>query len=470
MDGPGRRKRDPRVIAALVASVLLASTAFAFIVPGQGTTTRTVDVAIYDLFNAPAGGFPDYWTVRSNTYRRETILSSEFPYLFRYTPKPSTDPGNFFLYGNYRMSVTGRALPEMSIDAPVILPSLGREATSGGSAAVDFTMQFLTRARWDALRSAHPEMPTWNFNDGWVAELRGTVTMDALGAAKVLGVKGDPLAWWASNELAVEDAWSTWLDTEGNVRLDIYSGFRAPFAELFTDLTLTTSGGMIVLGVEHVSWGIDALLARWMYWGRATYPNDVPAGFLGFEGRYDRMSFRATLTGTADVDITTEVDYGLRAWVASGSAGAGDRPAWVWQPSLFDVLASRSEINPLSEFDPYVARTYVHYTPGSPYYGRALGYEYTPAAWNLKAGETLTFLLGLVHPVVFFVPPQGAPATGTLRPEASRPAGVASYEPVSKVLRFVGPLATGAPSPPDVGVPWVELELLVAGGTSRRRL
>ncbi len=469
MHGPGTRKGDPRTIAAFLTCVLLGTTVSVIILPGHATATRTLDVGIFDLFNVPAGGFPDYWQVRANTYRKEAVLSNEYPYVFRYTPRPSTDPENFFLYGNYRMHIVGHGLPEMSIDSPVILPRLGKTTTAGGFADVELRMAFLTEARWESLRAAGHALPTWNFNDGWAAELRGTVTMDALGAEKILGLTGDPLAWWSANGLQAQEDWSTWLDTEGNDRLDVYSATRMPFAELFTNLTLTTSGSLIVLGIEHASWGIDALLARWMYWGRADYLAMPPAGFLGFEGRYDRLWLRANLTSTAEVDLLTDVDYGLRAWAATGSVGIADRAAWVWQPTLLDVIPSQPGVNPRSEFDPYAARTYPHLTPGSGYYNRDLYYEYTPAAWNLDAGETLIFSFAGAHPTAFFVPPDGASVRAGLRLGWTTPPLSEHYHPVPRLLRIEGALATGAPSPPDHGYPWIELEMEPGGSGFRRR-
>jgi hypothetical protein len=351
------------------------------------------------------------------------------------------------------MTVRGVSMPEMSVDAPVVLPRLGRTNTAGGFADVSLTMAFLTRSRWDALRAQGYGLPDWIFNDGYTAELRGTVRMDALGAQKVLGLKGDPIAWWAANEAAVEDAWSAWLADEANDRLGIWSAFRFPFAEYVLDLTLTASGPYVVLDLEEVSLGIDALVSRWMYWGTGDYLRTAPAGILPFEGRYDHFGLFANLTTTADLWILTDIDYCVRAWAGTGTVGADDAPVWVWQPTLLDVLVSTPDGPSRSELDAYREAEYVHLTPGSPYYGRLHGYEFVPAQWSLDAGEVLR-VVPPWGPVLLVDPPAGSLTWGPLRLVASSPAVPSAWDPWTRRMTLVGPLSAGGGA--DLGHPWLE--------------
>jgi len=436
--------------------------------PARSEGARRLDIVLYDFFRAPRNGFEDYWARRASVWWRDLVLHDAFPYLLKYTPEPGKDPGNYFLMRNYRMAVHGRSLPEMSIDSPVFLPRLGRTTASGGFANATFEMAFVNRTRWDALVAAGKLSLTWNYNDGFVAELRARVVMDALGAEKVLGLQGDPLAWWSSNSAKVTEAWAAWLDTEGNDRLDVYSALRLPFAELYTSLDLTLADGWIVLTVDHVSWGIDALLSRWMYWGTADYLRAAPAGFLPFEMRYDHLSMTLNVSATADVDLDTEVDYGLRAWVPSRDSEPFTDPAWVWQPTLLDVIRSNAEINPRSELDAYAGRTYLHRTPGSPRFNAALPYEYVPVAVDLEAGETLRMEVGRDR-WWFLVPPWAeiVPMEATLT--SSVPDLALAWDGDRGVLQVTGPFSSNAPAYPAFGMPWLELGLKPPGGDGLRR-
>ena len=453
-------------LVVAVIAVLAGIPLLAIAPPAGSATSRSVDITLHDFFAVPAGGFEDYWVRRSQSWLRDQVVHGTFPYVFRHTPDPGRDPGNTFLMGNYRMSVRGRSLPEMSIDEPVFLPRLGRTTTAGGFAHAVIEMSYLDRSEWEALLAAGRIVMGWNYNDGYAAELRATVTMDALGAEKVLGLTGNPLAWWSSNAGRATDAWASWLDREGNDRLDVYSATRAAFADLTTVLDLSVSGGLVVLTVSHASWGIDALVSRWAYWGTADYMVESPAGFLPFEMHYDDFWMDANLTATTDLDLEADVDYGLKAWAATGTEGPV--AVWVWEPTLLDAIPSESGVNPRSELDAYAGRTYVHRTPGSPRYGASLPYEYVPAAVSLEAGESLSILLSEDR-VWFYEPPAGTVVEARMGLGRVAPDAGFTWSPEGRLLRFVGPYASGAGSTPDAGMPWAEIAVAASGGGGSKR-
>ena len=462
------RRLSPRTLTAGLVLLLVAS-ALVLGMPAESADPRTLEVTVHDLFRVPSGGFGDAWARRSEIYHRDVVLSNAFPYLVKHTPDPTGDPGNYFLTAGHRLTVAGRALPEMSIDTPVVLPRLGRTTAAGGSAVVDLGLTFLDRAGWDALRASGLITLTWDFNDGYGALLAGTVTMDALGAEKVLGLTGDPAAWWSSNAGKATTAWSDWLDVEGNDRLEVFSAHRLPFAEFGFRLSLTTSPPYVVVRLELAAFGIDALLARWLYWGTSDYLREAPAGALPFEMAFDSARLVVHLTSTADLDLSAEVVYALRAWASSLESSPGG-PAWVWQPTLRDVIPSDPRINPLSELDAYAGMAYVHRTPGSPRYGAALAYEFAPAAWDLAAGETLRFLVPR-ESVRFFAPPSGGTSDRLVALGGCLPSCGGAWDPVGGVLEVRGPWPMAAPAPPSVGMPWIELvpgAAVPAGSADRR--
>lgn len=336
---------------------------------------RSVDYYWYDMFNVPFG---EWWDWRWSYYHAEEIQSREYPYWYKYHSSP---PGHYWSYTNMRLNITGRNVSEINMnDRPEFLPFLS-PIERGGTAVIDWYMQYLTEEemkRYPAATSA--------WLDGWVVSLNGTVTLDKQAAKAVLNLTDYGYdnfeEWWADHSTEVNDKYSAWVVKEaGPGRLDILPMYETPLGLFTFTITAAKVGSKIVLTYDTVSWGMDALITRWMR-----------ESFMPTEWYFEDMHFRIKIEPEwATIDIDTAVAYAAFATEAVEQRNKGERgyPTWAWQAMMQDYVPS-SLTNPISMFDAYVENEFPCYFPGSIMYGSMVPYDITPGAWNLTENETLT--------------------------------------------------------------------------------
>ena len=337
------------------------------------TGSRSISYHWYNLFNVPTG---EWWDTRWAVYGIDEPLTSGYPFIIRTHGPPL---GNDLMTTSMRLDIFGSNVTEINTSSwSEFLPMFGEER--GGNILVDWYMQYLTSA--DLVR--YPSV-VGNNSDGWMNVLNGTVTLDRQAAKTVMGITDADIdsfaAWWASNNATFNQDYLDWLDYEANVRLDIYNMYDYPFVTLYATIDAEKVDESVVLTYDIVSWGMDCMMARWL--------NEA---FLPSEYFFEDFSLDAAIAvDSADFAISTAVEYAAYAWettLVPGSESNG-QPCWVWEPSLGDCIPSQTW-HPGSDFDPYVPLGRMCKSPCSVFWHQYLPYDYTPAAWNLSAGETLS--------------------------------------------------------------------------------
>lgn len=377
----------------LALPLLLASTASA---------ARTVDYRWYSFFDAPL--VQDAWAQREEVgFVKVRSFTHPVTHEATYVDGPALVPGmkaSADLYAPARLAITARDLPEVTIDtiggtrSPAATPmgfvpydlmgNLG-SPPSGGTLRLHAYMQFIDRARATALR-----IPQQFGYHGWENEAVVTYTMDRAAARKVLGIADADVsniaAWFATHEKTFEQAWWWWLNDEGGDvhvggagRLDVRFAFNTPMQTWRVDfLSASYDAGTdsVTLQLDWVAMASDILWSRWLREALGT----------GFESSaLSDLTVDMTVGPTStDLDVDTVVDYAL---TLTGST-------WVFEPTSADV--------------PNLAVEYLneslYQSPGLPYADKGyngnpkVGYDYVPAAWNLRAGETLTLDFADVAP------------------------------------------------------------------------
>jgi len=356
-------------VALLNASATLdghSATSSAVVTVTSDVAARAVDYYWYDMFNVPFGS---WWDLRWDYYGVEEPLTDSYPYIFRWYGNES----NTWYYTNMRLNITGENMPDLNMNEnPEFLPFLG--TARGGTAEIDWYMQYLTPEEM----TRFPDN-TADWLDGWVISLNGTVTMDEQAAMSVIGVDAAGLAdfdtWWADNNASVTNAYSDWMKAEGNDRLDIYNMYEYAFTILAIYLDAEMVGGKVVLHYDLVTWGMEALMTRWM-----------ADSFMPPEWYFEDMNFHATIgPESADIDIDTAVVYAMYAYETTLES----EPCWEWEALFGDYIGS-TLAHPGSLFDAYEELTYENKAPGSLLYGMWMTYDYTPGVHNLSEGETMS--------------------------------------------------------------------------------
>ncbi len=331
-----------------------------------GVPKRTVDYLYYDMFNVPFG---EWWEWRWAYYGEEEVVSWEYPYIFKWYGNST----NVWLYTNQRLNLTGRNMPEMNMnDGAEFLPFLGD--ARGGTAKIDWYMQYLTEEEM----SRYPE-GTAAWLDGWVVSLNGTVTLDRTAAMAVMGITSegfdDFTTWWAANDDSFLADYTDWVLYEGNERLDIFPMYDFPLVPLSFNIDAAKVGDEIVLTYDTVSWGMEAMMTRWL-----------KDAFMPVEWYFEDMYFRATIGPEfTDLDIDTAVVYAAYAYETT----LDTTPCWMWEALMQDYVESNIQ-HPYSLYDVYVNLEYANYAPGSPWYGTMMPYDYAPGSHNLSENETMT--------------------------------------------------------------------------------
>lgn len=346
----------------------------ASLIVGAGLN-RTVDYKWYNFFNVP---FEPYWDVRWNKTGIEQPITDSYPYIYIWHGAPL---GNAYYYSDCRLNITAKNMTEINMnERPEFLPNLGTQ--KGGNAVIDWHFDYMNH---DVIASMFPPSTT-GWDDGWFIRFTGTVTLDKQAAMSVLGVTEDGYnnfaTWWSTNGAATSKAYQDWLKAEANTRLDIYPMYEYPLTILGWTFSPTKVGDKIVISQDFVSWGMEALLTRWM---RESF---MPTEWYMYNG-----DFHMTITPDyANLNYDAAVMYSLYLYettLVPGTQTHGD-PCWVWEALMQDYVKS-SVPHPHSDFDVYAPWKYQNTAPGSAWYGKMMDYDYTPGTFNLTSGETLKF-------------------------------------------------------------------------------
>jgi hypothetical protein len=331
---------------------------------------RKVDYLWYDMFNVPFG---DWWNTRWSYYKAEKVMTTTYPYLFQYYYTPE---GNVKIYANARLNLTARNVTQINMNEnPEFLPLHG--AARGGTAVIDWYMQYLTSAE---LVTAGISAAN---NDGWVVGLNGTVILDKEAAMSVIkGLSSTSFdtfdSWWASHGVETSNDITSWLAHEaGPDRLNVYAAYDGSFSLMGGTITGAKVGDKVVLTYSLVTWAMEALIMRWLH-----------EAFVPTEWWFQDMKLHAVVgPEMTNIDLDTAVAYAMYAFDTTLSPA---EPSWIFEGMLQDVDSSSPPDIPWSAIDPYMSWEYPNRAPGNIYYGRMMGYDYTPGAWNLSANETLT--------------------------------------------------------------------------------
>ncbi len=328
---------------------------------------------------------------------------------------------------------------------------------TGGRIGLYWQWQYDTLAAYRWYQDHGYDMPT-RLVDGFEGVLNGTLNLDYLASQKIFGVKGDPTAFWAAvvdpdlqTTGPMEDAWDAWFMFQGRGPYEVYNGFEYPYssqAKMQMQVTvLQNADGTNTTRVEffYPVWGQDVLLSRWFYWGstqyllpgpdgkygntefppQARYAYDnylnpaAPKGWWGQElGWFEDFHFNATIDSKFNFNLNTVLGYQMKAWALPGPDGkpktADDVPLWNFEPAGIDYVPN-STLHPASELNPYYNNdgtakyNYLHMTPGTEWYGRQFEYDYAPVTWNLRHGQTMSFVFPQ-DKVVFYDPVNSKPA------------------------------------------------------------
>ncbi len=410
------------VLAIIITASYLPSLPIAKV---EAAAPRTIVYQFHDFFKYPytLQQQMDIWQARESKYAGEFRVVSYgqgngiFVHIWE---EGGRGTGKIWYYAPVHLQVTGRNLPEFNIDTvKQVVGSVGHRAflpynlmgstpsvVSLGTASANWYLEHVNKT--EAAR-----LGLTNSYDGYATELRGTVVMDVPGAQKILGTSASSTAgiesWFLSNEASIEDNWVTWLNYEGNVRVDIFNAYGSTLlgAGKFPnqkplDLGITVLGTtQVELTINLFYWGMETLLARWF---RETF---MP----GYEyGTTDtKLSFQID-AAQFQVDLDTVVEWGLYMWsqqdiaynpsawsleavLADFQPSGRYGPAYHYAPDYdshyyFDFFAdSIRVVNPGNG----VLKTYYNTGPGHASYNSFIPYDYVPSAFNLELGETLVF-------------------------------------------------------------------------------
>lgn len=334
---------------------------------------RTVDTTWYGMFEQPLGS---WYETRWDSYGEELILTDTYPYLHLWAGDPYEETGDIWIYSKMRMNITGRNMTELNMNENAeFIPFFGD--TRGGNAELNWYMNYITYE--EAEEKLTGNVLEWY--DGWYIAWNGTVTLDKAGAKTVLGITDSQYddfdTWWNLNSAIVSLDWEDWLREEaGNDRVAIFNMYTCDLSFAHFALDAEKSGDEIIVTLDTISWGMEALMTRWMY--EAWMPTEWYMEDMNFDVRIGAEM--------ADIDIDSSVGWTLYAGI---TADTGD-PCWVWEALMQDYVQSTIKY-PDSLFDPYADLEGYVSGPGNEYYGGTLPFTYVPGAWNLSEGETLTF-------------------------------------------------------------------------------
>ncbi len=365
----------------LLASFLMAFTVIpkiASLLDAEEATSRYVNYYWYDMFNHPIEEWYDW---RAEVSNQEFRLTDEYPYLYLWDGAP---PGNVWVYTFMRLNVDAGNLTEINMNEnPEFLPHFG-DPNVGGNAEINWYMNYITYEE-----GLEKLSPAWmGYFDGWYVALNGTITLDRQAAKAVLGVTDAQFDgfsdWWIDNGSEIASDWENWIiDEAGPDRLDIFWMYEYPLTFAYFEIDAEKVGDEVVLTMDTISWGAEALMTRWLH-----------ESFMPTEWYFEDMSLNARIgPETTNLTLDAAVQYAVYAYETTLEAD----PCWVWEAMMQDyVLSGMPPIENKSLYDRYWnwdsfgMLEYYNAAPGSAWYDEMMDYDYTPGAWNLSAGETLT--------------------------------------------------------------------------------
>ena len=504
----------------LAVSLIVAASAYAVLAfaPSRATLaasstsppdpmqTPSLSFEYRDFFDVPFG---EWWDYRNDKYGDLPINAlcfapttcanpSQYPYTNWYPAPGSIRPGgpgnNPFVYAPYRFSVAGTEIPGYSLAQPVYFPVLNPAAAAGTQLDFDWRMQYLTRAQADALAALGCPVSGRSL-DGFNIRSQITVTLDLQESKRIFGVNpaittaAGARSWWSSattgidpaclSEGGAEAAVGGWFVSQGGPAnsvgpYDIANSFEYYYYSFYTQMTASVAdSGVTTVTIDHVAWGTEVLLARWFYWGAATYAanyldSSQRQGWWGMElGWFEDFVFAGSF-GTADHDFSLssimQYHFQLSTFpAANGFDRVDDIPFWTWGPILTDYTNDWSPKHLVSELDRYVGpdgtpcnaddTEYLKAVPGSPLYGQNVCYDFVPITWDLQDYETLRFTFPTTD-VVYYDPnltPLGSdPTTGAfveirapLTYHSTTPGMYGSWDPIAGMWTLTGPTTTG---------------------------
>lgn len=485
--------------------------------------STTVDI-LYDRFFSSDCPYDAFWVMRHKTYG-DVILNNTDP-CRDYYPWVLWNVGLYsqqtpsWVYTLYHMDALVTNHSAYTVNDPVWLPVFNPSARPAADSYIDFNLSFnyLNDTGLNYWHSTPYNVNT-GLGDGYAFLLRGNITMDLQESRRIFGVGGATPAqaqsWWYNNTKPfsapgpLETRYQTWLSNEGNGKYDIYNGFQYEYYADVTDLNATVdpATGATRVQVFVDGYGYDVLMARWWYWGNASYVSAVclkgvnttyanctatlPYGAvkpLGWSPQETCWCENATLIGTVTSGLTMDYqavsEYQFSAWATAGTDGyygtPDDEAAWAWGPSLMDYVPPASSSSPAagktpnSELRWYEGMTSTFLSPGSFSYGQPYEYMVTPARWNLSAGNSLTIVLPQ-GPIPWYSPFKSHWDTTTklgdyvlfdsaLTLRSVTPGtGYYLWDDVAKVLSIAGPYDWGTTSLPTDSAPFVSFAPVTPG-------
>ena len=496
-----------------------------------GSTSRfvspantTVDILADQFFEAGCP-YGDYWFLRKASYG-DVILNNNapctdfYPWVLVTAKDPVTGKtlgavNPSYLYTLYRLDAKVRNHPGYNLSEPVILPVFDGSVAPLPTSYVrlNLTFDYLGDSLITNLAGTSFAVDP-GLGDGFGYLVRGNITMDLQMSKRIFGVSAstpaEAQAWWtantryASSSGPIESRFAAWLEAMGKGKYDIYNAFEWFYVTDITDLNATVaSDGTTTIRVFWDGWGFEVLLARWFYWGNASYRDAVcvqgsanpacpatlpygavqPQGWMPMETCWcERAKINATIRSSLDLDFEALNGYHFEAWGNGGSDGVlgtpDDVPAWVFTPYLMDYVpregggSNASAGYPNSEIRWYEGRTSIHGTPGSYAYGDPYEYLVGQTRWILKPGSTLTIVLPR-SPVPWYDPVQSKwnpqtllgdyvtrMANMSLRfvkvdDQVTAPGGFYLWDARGKIMSIAGPWDWGT-TLPLTGSPWIE--------------
>lgn len=242
-------------------------------------------------------GVSEWWEQRRINYG-DTVIHNAFPYGIGYNPNSAYNIYNRINHAGYIMvsfarfemdakNVTTIATgPEKD---PIIIPLLhggpNPDGDDGGTVAFNWYGTYLTSADVAAIKAGTHYantyygvvkfdigIPASYANDGWYFEHHGTVQFDRLGAHKFLNLAGTGDLRTEFNTTnaggALNTSWANHWDSEGNANAiyDIFAcyDFSTDPVKYFLKVDPSSTADSLVLRMWGYSWGMDALLMRFM--------------------------------------------------------------------------------------------------------------------------------------------------------------------------------------------------------------
>jgi len=361
--------------------------------PPQGNSTTETTYRVYDMFQEP---WHEWWNYRYPTYRTDIILTNTpGNYTMLYNPDKNGYQG--IIWAPYRMNITATNLTDVTVHQPEFMPVLdSTRALAGANATIDVYFEYLYWDWWNNTWAPrwHND-PSWfagsmnhQTNDGWYLGVQYNVTMNREAAQEWLRLPvtaPDVAAWWAANASSYKAQWTNWLLNEGNNRLDIFNGYEfpmmvtGPYANL-----IQLPNGDVRLELDHVSWGYEVLMNRWL----------MEKQISSHQPNLENFTMSAKLSDKqTSLTLDTVCQYNLRAVKANQSAGTG--AAWAFEPVRADYIWP-SMSHPHSDYAPFEHLTYQSWYAGDPWFGTEnsyAGFDTTPGYFNLTKTEALVFEL-----------------------------------------------------------------------------